>query len=148
MACIPEILDEGFLSIHNWERFSWSFEVSKNFWTVIDNVALSQVCVVPHWRGMNLEISQWCIWCQTRFVRLAEISGLMSLYILNEINKIVHIDICGLYRNGGLMIVPVNRRVSNIIRKQFLNSSRASKLKLRSIRRKISSNIWMSIIIC
>lgn len=39
----------------------------------------------------------------------AEVSQLMGLFIMNKINKIVHTDNHGLYRNDGLSVVPKSK---------------------------------------
>lgn len=42
----------------------------------------------------------------------AEISELMGIFILYKINKLVHIDDYGLYRDNRLVVVSANRRVN------------------------------------
>lgn len=43
----------------------------------------------------------------------------MGIYILSKINKFVHIDSHGLYRDDDLMTVPNNRRANNTIQKKL-----------------------------
>lgn len=58
----------------------------------------------------------------------AEISELIGLHILYEINKVVHINNHGLYRDDSLMIVPINR-TNDIIRKALFKLFKSLDLK-------------------
>lgn len=49
----------------------------------------------------------------------AEILKLMGIFILHKINKLVHINDHGLYRDDGLMVVSAKRRTNNNIRKKL-----------------------------
>lgn len=42
-----------------------------------------------------------------------EVAELIGIFILNKINKIVHIDDHGLYRDNGLIVAPENKRSSD-----------------------------------
>lgn len=46
---------------------------------------------------------------------VTEVSELMGLFILNKINQIVHADSHGIYRDGGLIIAPGNRKANERI---------------------------------
>lgn len=65
---------------------------------------------------------------QGSFVR-AEISELIGLHILYEINKVVHINNHGLYRDDSLMIVPNNRTTNDTIRNALFKLFKSLDLK-------------------
>lgn len=50
-----------------------------------------------------------------------EISEIMAQFIMSKINKIIHIDKYGHYREDGLFVVPSNRKLNDKIRNSFFN---------------------------
>lgn len=54
-----------------------------------------------------------CLRCPTS----VEVSEPMGLFILNKVNRIVHVECHGLYRDDGLIIVYGNQRENDNIRK-------------------------------
>lgn len=51
-----------------------------------------------------------------------EVSELFDIFILNKVNKIVHIDSHGIYRNDGLLVVLDNKRTNDSIRKKAVQT--------------------------